>query len=362
MNRMDWQQAFGPAPDEFRERVNSTLNRLEDKEMRRSMKFSTALIAAVLITVLLAGAAFAAVKLNIWQAFNYSEPIIPLEGADALVETDVYAAENEYFRFTVEEAVYDGYGSVLKMKATPVDPEKYVILDTLTGAGNVPDPENYVVEKVGVEGGGVWHEIVGRNDGKEIIWLNVPHATAQGTDPDDFYNSYDENINPDGSIDMWLKAEFWKPMSDELPVSISVKGFNKDNKPVYGVIDDISFTLTKRNEERTVKLVPAEDVNIEGFELIDAQITFTEIRGYIAVEFAGSAEECSQISFALYDSDGDPIVCGGSRSWNDNNERYGHEMEMQSYAEIPETMILEVRMFDGSSLGQIECRLEEVKP
>ena len=53
--------------------------------MRKKTKFSTSLIAAALIAVLLAGAAFAASRLDIFEALNYVDPIVPLEGADALV-------------------------------------------------------------------------------------------------------------------------------------------------------------------------------------------------------------------------------------------------------------------------------------
>ena len=54
MKKRDWQNAFGPAPDAFRERVNETLMRLEEQNMRRRTKFSTTLIAAALIAALLA--------------------------------------------------------------------------------------------------------------------------------------------------------------------------------------------------------------------------------------------------------------------------------------------------------------------
>ena len=76
MNRKDWQKAFGPTPDAFRVRVDETLERLEERDMRKRTKFATALIAAVLTVTLLAGAAFAAAKLDIWEALNMANPII----------------------------------------------------------------------------------------------------------------------------------------------------------------------------------------------------------------------------------------------------------------------------------------------
>ena len=66
MKQSDWQNAFGPAPESFRECVDQTLNRLEDKEMRKRTKFTTALVAAALITALLASAAIAAPTPAAW--------------------------------------------------------------------------------------------------------------------------------------------------------------------------------------------------------------------------------------------------------------------------------------------------------
>ena len=367
MNKTNWQQAFGPTPDEFRERVDQTLNRLEEKEMRKTMKFSTALVAAVLVMTLLAGAAFAAVKLNIWEALNSAEPIIPLEGADELVVTDLAAAETDFFRVTVQEGVYDGYGAIVKLHVEPKDPEKYAIITDFAMIGDVGD--EYIAEVVREYDGGPGYErIAGRKDGKEIIYLSTPSlsvgggiADADGSGVNDMFDSFLDRYNEDGSADFWIDGMFAYDLPESLPVTLRVRGMDAEYNTVYGSIEELNFNLIKSNSERTVRLIPLDSGEIEGFELIDAQITFTEVRGYIAVEFSGStAEENMGVSLHLLNAAGEQINTGGGQCHHLDNDHYRWEMEMQSFEEIPETVILKVKMIDGDPIGQIECRVEEV--
>ena len=54
MKQNDWQKLFGEADEDFHLRLLETLNGLEDKKMKKGYKYTTVLIAAVLMVALLA--------------------------------------------------------------------------------------------------------------------------------------------------------------------------------------------------------------------------------------------------------------------------------------------------------------------
>lgn len=370
MNRKDWQQAFGPTPDAFRARVDETLERLEERDMRKRTKFSTTLVAAALITVLLMGAAVAATKLDIWESLNYADPIIPLEGADELVATDLASAENDYFRVTVQEGVYDGFGTIVKLHFEPKDPEKHVLLADFADPADVGD--EYITEVVKEYDDGIKDErITGRKDGKEIIFLSTPRLTVSGENVDSealgletLFNSYREQYNPDGSADFWIDGLFAHDLPDTLNVMLNVRGMDYEHNDVYGAIEKLTFDLVKSNKERVVQLTPVGQNKIEGFELVDAKITFTEVRGYISVEYTGSAADDDQgagVSLRLLDADGNEFTSGSGRCMEVENRHHRWEMEMQSFEEIPETMTIEVHIISESAIGKIECKVEEIE-
>lgn len=369
MNKKSWQEAFGPTSDAFRERVDDTLMRLEEREMRKRTKFSTALIAAALVITLLTGAAFAATQLNIWEALNSAVPIIPLEGADGLVSTDLATAENEYFRAIVQEGVYDGYGAIVKLRFEPKDPEKYVLLASFADPADVGD--EYISEVVQVTDDGITDKrIIGRKDGKEIIFLSTPRPIISGENIDaealgldTLFNSYREKYNPDGSVEYWVDGMFAKDLPDTLNISLNVRGMDAEFNTAYGLIENLTFDLVKNNKERTVRLVPVSDHTVEGFELIDAKITFTEVRGYISVEYTGSAADADPgagVSLRLLDAVGNEINSGSGYCTEMENGRHCWMLEMQSFEEIPKTMLLEAHIIGEDELGRIECRVEEI--
>lgn len=368
MNQKDWQNTFGPTPDEFRERVNDTLNRLEEREMRRSIKFSTSLVAAVLAVALLAGAAFAAAKLDIWEALNMATPIIPLEGADDLVATDIASAENDFFRVTVQEGVYDGFGAIVKLKVEPKDPEKYVIITDFAMSGDLDD--EYITEVETYDDGMTAEQIVGRKDDKQIIYLTTPRliASAEGTDTEvdvsdleDLFSTIKDCYNSDGSAEFWISGIAGKKLPDTLSVALNVRGMDKDYNTAYGSIENLAFDMTRSSSsQRTIKLVPASDQSINGFELVDAQITFTEVRGYMSIEYAATKKEGSDISLHLLDKDGKEFTTGNGQCMQLENGHYLWEMEMQSLAEIPESIILETHIVGESATGRIECKVEQI--
>lgn len=108
----------------------------EEKNMdiNRSYKVSMIRRAILIVAALLAlsAIAFAATKLNLFSSMTrYTNPIVPLDGAEELVETGLGSAENEWATVTVEEAAYDGQGAMALVRITPKEPEKYALLNDL---------------------------------------------------------------------------------------------------------------------------------------------------------------------------------------------------------------------------------------
>ena len=364
MNKKDWQDAFGPTPDAFRARVDETLDHLEERDMRKRTKFSTALV-----TVLLAGAAFAATNLDIWESLNSSVPIIPLESADELVATDLATAETDYFRVIAQEGVFDGYGAIVKIRVEPKDPEKYVVVADFSEPADLG--EGYITEEIKYDEGMTEYRIIGREDGKEIIFLSTPDfvmsdgsADADSMVLDDIFNSYKEKYTDDGCIEYWISGLFGENLPDTLSVILQMHGMNADHEIIYGEISDMAFDLVKSNTERNVQLIPVSDGKVGKFELVDAKISFTEVRGYLTVEFAFASdnpEDGMDATLFLRDVDGNEIPTGSGVCMELENGNYKWQFEMQTFEELPETICIDVKTIDGPVNGQIECKVEEVK-
>ena len=78
----------------------------EGKEKRKMRKKRRIVLALALALALLSVTAFAASKLDLFRFMEkVRDPIEPLDGAEALVSTDLGSADNELVTLRVEEAV-----------------------------------------------------------------------------------------------------------------------------------------------------------------------------------------------------------------------------------------------------------------
>ena len=130
MKRTDWQNAFGEVPEDFHLRLRSTLDGLEERDMKKRKNYTAILLAAALIVALLAGAGIAASQLGVFHMLDSADPIVPLEGAQELVGTNLGSVENEMVKLTVEEAVFDGQGALVQLRIAPKD-DQYVLFDSM---------------------------------------------------------------------------------------------------------------------------------------------------------------------------------------------------------------------------------------
>ena len=110
MKDTNYQNAFGKAPDSFKNRVASTLVHMEEE--KKVKKFSIRLIAiAAILLILMAGAVYAATTewgiLNFVSGWYHKAPVANLQ--KAIVDHDIkHSYQAGEFELTVEEAIADG--------------------------------------------------------------------------------------------------------------------------------------------------------------------------------------------------------------------------------------------------------------
>lgn len=412
MNQKDFQNIFGDAPEDFRLRLRETLDGLEEKNMKKRYKVSTVLIAAVILILALAGAGIAASQLGVFRLLDTAEPIVPLEGAQELVATNLGASENEHAILTVEQAVFDGQGVMVQCRLSPRDAQGYAMLNTFMQ--DTPE-DTYITETVPAEVAegsqvietddgaftiineasehrlllgdeeiafpGSWDEaqetgipvyeedgalyygdyreyrVLGRRDGRKTIdyWLSM-YTSDDRLDLD----TYDAEGQPDGSVLFWGSG-----MSSELldadEIEVHVMGeISVDGQDIQ--MDEVQFKLPRTEAERRYVLQSVDGGSGERFEILSGSIVCTRVRAYLKLDYRYDQAETGEemgITFNLYDADGKRINTGsggcvevdGVWSWN---------MEMQSFEEMPERIYLEAKVIgDDRTLGRVECRLIE---
>ena len=410
MKRTDWQSAFGEVDEDFHLRLRSTLDGLEERDMKQK-NYAAILLAAALIVALLAGAGIAASRLGVFHMLDSADPIVPLEGAQELVGTNLGSVENELVKLTVEEAVFDGQGALVQCRLSPRNMEKYAMFNSFMQ--DAPE-EEYITEIVpaevaagsqeietddGVytiineaehsllfngtqiefpaswdaaqaanipvyeENGALYYgdyreyRVLGRRDGRQTIdyWISA----YTGDDRLEI-DSYDAEGQADGSVLVWCSG-FAGEKLDVEEIEVHVTGeITVDGADT--MLDEIAFTLPKTDAERRCCLQAVGEGKGERFEILSGSVIFTKVRAYMALDYryeqAEKGEEMG-IDFRLYDGDGNRITTGAGNC-TEVDGVWHWNMEMQSFAEVPETIYLEAKVIgEDRTLGRVECRLIE---
>ena len=422
MKRTDWQNAFGEVDEDFHLRLRSTLNELEETDMKNRKNLAVIILAAALIVALLAGAGIAASQLGVFHMLENADPIVPLEGAQELVGTKLGAVENDLVKLTVEEAVFDGQGALVQLRIAPKDADKYVMFDSMLQ--DAPE-ELFKTERVSVElaAGEQEFEMDGRNirivngkdvrllvDGAEVeIPASADEALAQklpiyitegkvcyadmeeyrvlgsrdgrailGYWPlirvegeseeaealglESFFDTLDAETQADGSVIVWASGYAEEPLDvDALTISCGAK-VCRDDQTVE--LDALTLKLPRSEAERRARIEPVGDGAGERFKALSGSIAFTKVRAYMQLDYSYEQAETGEemgIDFRIYDADGKRITTGSGGSTVDADGRICHLVcEMQSFAEIPETIWLEAKVIgEDKTLGRVECRLIE---
>lgn len=203
------------------------------------------------------------------------------------------------------------------------------------------------------------YRVLGRRDGRQTIdyWISA----YTGDDRLEL-DAYDAEGQADGSVLVWCSGFAGEKLDvEEIEVhvigEISVDGADT-------MLDEIAFTLPKTDAERRCSIQAVGEGKGERFEILSGSVIFTKVRGYMQLDYSYKQAENGEemgIDFRIYDADGKRITTGSSGSTVDADGRTCHLVcEMQSFAEIPETIWLEAKVIgEDKTLGRVECRLIE---
>ena len=381
MKHSNWRNVYGEVPEYFHRQLLESLEGLEEENkmvIQKRKKLTTTLIAAIVAILALTGGALAARELGVFKMLTSgSTPIVPLEGAADMVETNLGFAENDLVRLTVEEAVYDGQGALVQLRFEPkVDTEKYALmsaaLDSSWGWGD----SEYVVGEEEANGNIRWH-FMGRKDGREQIDCNAKAVLTDAEGNQIEFGYWNGERQPDGSLILWSTGSSEAPFGErvtlrvEPSVELRVKWDEKTASGEWIEVDEseafeshemkpIDATVKCSTEQRYLALNPQN--RLERVEVLRAGISQSLVRGYLTVEYAYEPlpEELMGITFHLCDAAGNRISeSNGSEGGIEADGSYYSTKEIQSFEELPETLYLEVNVIDGPSLGRIECKVEE---
>ena len=352
MNQRDWQNAYGNAPEDFHLRLVETLDGLEEKKMKKRYKFSTVLIAAVIMALLLAGGAVAASQLGVFHLLTHSAaPIVPLEGAEKMVVTELGSTENDLVSVTVEEAVFDGQVALAQLRLQSKDPDHYVLFDAFMQDA----PEDvYITENEQVGENEYEFRVIGRRDGKQCISYSILGMSA---DESFMMDTADVKEQEDGSLIYWMQGNVNGALdADTLDFEIRA-AITLDGERIS--LDPIAIQIPKAGEMRHAKLIPVSEP-LERVEIVNGEISFTRLEGQITVGYLYEQlpEELMGITFHFYDAEGNAINTGNGEAWDADGLNYWR-IEIQSFDELPDRIWIEPKVIDGDPLDRIECKVIE---
>ena len=414
ITRKDLRGLYEPAPQSLYDGIHEALAGLPEGKGKRKVKkkISTGFIlAAVLLALSAAG--FAAARLNLFSGMTrYADPIVPLDGAEELVETDLGHAENEWATVTVEEATYDGQGVMVLAKITPKEPEKYALFNDLymdpdenehiitSGPDEVPEGTQEaewmrIVNENGaqalyIDGQEVpipegreaakkqecpiyreddrlyyteveFRRVESRRDGREILGFEpVLYPKGEGAASLIGGMTSDAEVQSDGSVLVWCDGYAEKTLPDVLELNLRViLQVGDDTRSL-----DIPFTLKKGEAERTARYVPEGDSWIgDHVKVREVKVSFTKVRAYLTVDYDYDPRPEEEMGIWLhpYDAEGNAITTGSGSGGGPGDEDelgfYRQQEEMQSFDEMPDVIVLEAKVIGGESLGQCVCRL-----
>lgn len=358
-----------PSP-EFEARIDSQLARLieEGHVMKRTHKVSVILIAAVL-TILLAGTAFALGYTNLME-YLQNRTIKPLDGTEELIQTefDDDTGETELVTFNIEEAIFDGRTAIIQLHVSPADPENTALLNMLYQA----TPESvYNLETTQHPDGTSSPNVTERIDGKRIISYGIDlNSIDSDADIQFEITSLHGTELDNGSVRIWLEGDVTPGNADAVELTISLGCDYADSmNAVYPYRYEKQIRLENNaTASRAARLVPADTANGDRFEIIGAYLTYNQVQGHIAIDYAYLPDEQTEpmgIDFKAYDVNGNEIAIGAGTDILLEMREDGTEVrrtvdEIQAYTEFPETIYLEVKVIgEDRTLGRLKFTTEE---
>jgi len=421
ITQRDLQNMYEPVPKHLADGVDRILSSLDDREERPIVKKKISVsfvLAAVLIIASMA--ALAAGNLNLFRDMvNMANPILPLEGAEEMIETDLGSVENEYVTVTVEEAIYDGQSVMTLVHITPKDTEKYAMLNaflqetpekiynTETRPVKAPEGgsswemdgnqyefvnENGVVsfkvngeetelpadlktaEDMGLpmylENGDLYYAdqfefaVTDRKDDREMIdwWAGMIIVDENAENAEELGEGYesshtmDAEEQPDGSVLVWSDRSAEHSMPDTIKIKVK-SGITVEGQEI--AMDDLVFEISKAETEKKVTLIPEDGRINDCIEVLSAEISLTKVRGYLTVDYTYDPEDEEQMGIFMHlrDGDGNPINSGSGWTKELEDNHYRELLEVQAFEDLPGTFTIEAKAIDGDVIGRCVCRI-----
>ena len=385
-------QLYEPIPDSLASRVHDTIrtqggNEERIKPMKRKYGFSIALVALFLLAAM---TALAASQFNLFRLRSGS--IKPLEGADKLVVTDLGATDDEYIRFSVEEAVYDGQGAIVVFKLTPKDPDNYVLLNTayqdfprdlydvVTGIP-VPVPEGVkpeivlsdgtVITRPTYEQDGVLYYAdttgtrITRKDGKQILEYGIS-SRMLGWEEDEplFLDSWDCEEQPDGSVLVIAEGFSDEPIASPVTFGAHCGYFIGDDLTQSHRSKELVFTLEPAGTMLHARLIPQES-SVTACQILSGELCFSKISGYISLVYTEADEAIAPngTDWRVYDENG-ALLAGTAGRFIELDSLGDNVMmligDLQPLDKLPTSVTLECKVIgEDRTLGTVKCTLEQ---
>ncbi len=361
MNNKDFRAAVPDMPLSFARKMDETLERIENMETKKRKISPRALIICAILVVTLIGSAIAATECRV---FDFLWHMNPLEGAENLIETNVGVYENEYVRVAIEEAAYDGQGVMLYIRATPLKPETHPLYSTIIDTENESD---WVYKYTEYEDGSWLSEFLGRADGKEFVVFGVSVTVKDENGKEIWLDAWDAKREADGSVILYADGFSDEKLGETAVLTAKVRSHvcaPDASKKMDLPTEEIIHTMPKVNAARNFNLIPVSAEDVPYFDLIDGEISFTPVRGYMKIRYAYQEREDEPmgVTMKLCLPDGAEIYVGSSGS-NLIGKENGFEIleelsEIQSCETLPETITIRVKVIgEARYLCDIECKV-----
>lgn len=363
MNDKDFRASVPDMPLSFARKMDETLERIENMEMKKRKMSPRALIICAVLLVTLIGSAIAATE---YRVFDFLWHMNPLEGAEKLIETNVGYAENEYVRVAIEEAAYDGQGVMLVIRATPMKPDTHPLYSSVMDTENDSD---WVYKFTAYEDGSGMSEFLGRSDGKEFVTFGVSVTVKDENGREIWLDAWDAKTEDDGSVILYADGFSDEKLGETAVLTAKVRSHvcaPDATRETELPTEEIIHTMPKVDVTRNYKIIPVSAEDVPHFDLIEGSVAFTPVRGYMKIRYAYQEQEDEPmgVTFKYYLPDGTEIEVG-SGEWMSLGEENGFELweevcDIQSFETLPETIIIRVKVIgEAKYLADIECKVVE---
>ena len=293
-------------PAHFVRRMDETLERIENMNhtQRKSRHTARTLLIAAMITILLAGTAFA-----VGRVFGIFElmSLKPREGAENIIQTHLGQTQSEYGTVAVEEAAYSGRGLSVLIRTQPKEGYDY----------SWPEFSLRNAEYLDWS----YHWKVGD---QETLYLQS--AMLTGDEPEVLEGKVEVLVSNHGEVVDTLRVPF----------------------------------RVQRTEANSAQLVPLNES--EQWQLVSANLSFGEIFATFEVRYICDAEteDDMGVDILLFDAGGNQLKLNRGNQFGEEGEDgtiiYGWRTQYQSFETIPEKLIIKPYLIgEGAWLDPIEC-------